>query len=195
MVISALLSLASLVSPHWICAKEVDWPMTTFVSHRLESDNALTFTKTPKSNLNGPKTAFYYDNPEEEKFIDDNVQEPTQNGTNFDLTSQPVRITNVTEDIPDLWQTVTSSHNTTQTFSLKPNDHINETYGKNRNSSFLNNSEKIEEIIKNLTAGPHLLLNQTTTVTTVTLYADSEIINEEIEMFLYNQSDTSQLIR
>ena len=194
-VISALLSLVSLVSPHWICAKEVDWPMTTFVSHRLESNNALTFNNTPKSDLNEYKTDYYYDYPDKEELIDDNVQESIQNGTIYDLTSQPVRITNVTENIPDLWQTVASSNNTTQTFSLKTNDHINKTYDTNSKSSFLNNSEKIKEITENLTAEPHLLLNQTTTVTTFTLYADSEIINEEIEMFLYNQSDTSQLVR
>ena len=196
-VISAFLSLVSLVSPHWICAKEVDWPMTTFVSHRHENSQPLTFNKATKSNLNENETDdYYYEYPEKGELIDDNVHKLTQNGTIYDQTSSLVKNTNVTEHIPDLWQIVTSSNNTTQTLPLKTNDHHNKSYYENSSSSFLKHySEKIEEITENLTAGPQLLLNNSETVTTATLYIDSKIINEEIELFLYNQSDTSQLIR
>ena len=195
-VISAFLSLLSLVSPHWICAKEVDWPMTTFVSHRYESSRPLTFNKASKSNLTEHETDYYYDYPEKGELIDDNVQKLTQNGTVYDQTSSPVKNTNVTENIPDFWQIVTSSNNTTQTLPLKTNDHHNTSYYENSSSSFLKYySEKREEITENLTAGPQLPLNDSVAVTTATLYVDSKIINEEIELFLYNQSDTSQLIR
>ena len=196
-VISAFLSLVSLVSPHWICAKEVDWPMTTFVSHRYESSQPLTFNKAPKSNLNDNENDdYYYEYPEKEELIDDNVQKLTQNGTIYNQTSPPVKNTNVTEHIPDLWKMVTSSNNTTQTLPLKTNDHHNKSYYKNNSSSFLKYySDKIEEITENLSAEPQFLLNNSETVTTASLYVDSKIINEEIELFLYNQSDTSQLIR
>ena len=191
-VISAFLSLLSLVSPHWICAKEVDWPMTTFVSHRHESIQPLTFNKAPKSNLNENETDYYYyDYPEKGELIDDNVHKLTKNGTIYDQTSSPVKNTNVTEHIPDLWQIVTSSNNTTQTLPLKANDHQNKSYHENSSSSFLKYySEKMEEITENPTAEPQPLLNNS-----ASLYVDSKIINEEIELFLYNQSDTSQLIR
>ena len=194
-VISAFLSVVSLVSSHWICAKEVDWPMTSFVSHGHESNEALTFGKTQKSNLYEHKTDYYYDYDAKEEIIENNGPKSIQNGTIIDNTSQPVRITNVTEQIPDLWQTVTSSSNATQTVPLKTNDHHNKTY-ENSSSLFLRyHSAKEEEIAENTTADLQLLLNQSTTATTFSLYVDSEIINEEIELFLYNKSDTSQLIR
>ena len=191
-VISAFLSLVSLVSPHWICAKEVDWPMTTFVSHRHESSQPLTFNKAPKLNLNeNENDDYYYEYTEKGELIDDNVHKLTQNGTIYDQTSPPVKNTNVTEHIPDLWEIVTSSNNTTQTLPLKTNDHHNKSYYENSSSSFLKYySEKMEEITENPTTVPQPLLNNS-----ASLYVDSKIINEEIELFLYNQSDTSQLIR
>ena len=199
-LISALLSLVSLISPHWICAKEIDWPTTTMVSHERER-NAKAIYETFKQFTTTKEVNTSYDyemiTDEEEDLIEQGL--PANNATLTEQGKVRVKVKVMdNETIPDLWQLFTSTNTTTPSANLLHNITQFQNTSMN-NSSFNKYLHNSEERVDSMEVSPFGYRSLTpvnkSMHSSVTLYGGSEAINEEIELFLYNDSDTSKLVR
>ena len=192
-LISALLSLVSLITPHWICAKEVDWPMTTIVSHDegkalFEKFKQLTTTKEIKHSHDSEKIA-----EKQQNVMDGGLSE---NNATF-----PKVKVKVNETIPDLWQSIVTNNNNNNTTQASITlSNITHFLNNSINSTSLDKyHQDSEEMVDSIGVGPlgyrTLTPVNQSTGSGNTIYADSREINEEIELFLFNHSDTSKLVR